>query len=71
MQKLNKLLLGVGLASLAGVASAELPSAATDAITAVQTDGLAMLSAGWPVLAAITGGFVVMKLFKRVINRAT
>lgn len=52
-------------------ASAALPTEATDAITAIQTDGTAMISAGWPVVVAIFGGLVIIKLFKKVLSRAT
>lgn len=71
MNRLQKFGAFVAISLTAGTASAELPSEATAAITAVQTDGLAMIAAGWPVLAALTGGFIVMKLFKRVANKAT
>jgi hypothetical protein len=59
---------GAGLAltfGLVGVAAAELPAAATTAITSIQTDGLAVIDAMWPVIAAIVVGFVIIKLFKR------
>lgn len=48
-----------------------LPTEATDAITAVQTDGQALIDAGWPVVVAITGGLILIKLFKKVILRTT
>jgi len=54
-----------------GSAFADLPSEATGAITAVQTDGLAMISAGWPVVAAITGGLILIKLFKKVMGKVS
>lgn len=50
---------------------AAVPAEATAAFTAVQTDGESMIGSGWPVLAAIVGGLVLMKLFKKVISRAT
>jgi len=52
-------------------ANAALPTAASDAITAVQTDGAAMITAGWPVAVAIVGGLVLIKLFKKVIGKVT
>lgn len=58
-------------AALTGVASAAVPAEATAAITGVQTDGLAMISAGWPVVAAITGAFVLIKVFKKIIGKVT
>lgn len=50
-------------------AQAALPTAATTALTDLQTDGLALIDAVWPVVAAITIGFVVIKLFKRGSNK--
>ncbi|MEY8216281.1 MAG: major coat protein [Colwellia sp.] len=61
----------VGLMALTGSASAAIPAEATTAITGVQTDGLAMISAGWPVVAAITGGLILIKLFKKVISKVS
>lgn len=52
-------------------AHAALPTAASDAITAVQTDGAAMITAGWPVAVAIVGGLVLIKLFKKVVGKVT
>jgi len=54
-----------------GSASAALPTEATAAITGVQTDGLAMITAGWPVVAAITGGLILIKLFKKVMGKVS
>jgi hypothetical protein len=52
-------------------AFAELPTAVTGAFTTVKTDGEAMIDAGWPILVAITGGIILMKLFKRVVGKST
>jgi hypothetical protein len=56
---------------LATNAQAVLPTEVTAAFTAVTTDGTGMISAGWPVLVAITGGLVLMGIFKKVISKAT
>lgn len=70
--KITQKFAAVAVLALASVsAHAELPAAATTALTAVQTDGLAMIDAGWPVLGAIVVGFVLMKLFKRVVSKAS
>jgi len=61
----------VSLLGLAAGANAALPTAASDAITAVQTDGAAMITAGWPVAVAIVGGLVLIKLFKKVVGKVT
>lgn len=57
---------GSAFAGISGV-----PAAASTAITSIQTDGLAMADLAWPVLAAIVGAGILMKLFKRFINKAT
>lgn len=51
-------------------AFAALPTEATDAFTALETDGLAMIAAGWPVVAAIVGGLILIGIFKRVASKA-
>ena len=61
----------VGSALAIGSASAEIPVEATTAITAVQTDGTAMIAAGWPVVAAIVGGLILIKLFKKVMGKVS
>lgn len=65
------MVVAVSIGGAFGMAHAELPTAAGTAITAVQTDGLALVDLAWPVLAAIVGAGIVMKLFKRFINKAT
>lgn len=52
-------------------AHAALPTAVTDAITAFQGDATALINAGWPLLVAVFGGMILMKLFKKVGNKAT
>lgn len=52
-------------------AQAALPTEVDAAFTAVQTDGLAMIAKGWPVVTAIVGGMILIKLFKKVANRST
>ncbi len=64
MLKKFMVVLAASMAVVTG-ASADLPTAATTAITTMQTDGLALIDAIWPVVAAITVGFVIIKLFKR------
>ena len=70
-QAKTKVIAVLGLSSLSGLANAALPTAATDAITSIQTDGVAMIDALWPVLVAILGGFTVMKLFRKGVNKTT
>lgn len=64
--------IGVGFVALTASAAslAELPSAATGAFTAVQTDALALIDLAWPVAVAVTGGFIILGLFKKAARRA-
>jgi len=63
--------IGAGLLALTASAHAELPTAVTGAFTTVQADAGDMLDAGWPLLVAITVGFVLMKLFRKVVSKAS
>lgn len=69
--KKARLALLAGLGASPFAASAALPAAATAAITAVQDDATAMVAAWWPVLAAVFGALLLMKLFKKAGNKAT
>lgn len=73
LRKVGQRFGAVASLALVGVGSAHaaLPTAATDAITAVQTDGAAMIAAGWPVAVAIVGGLILIKLFKKVVGKVT
>jgi len=73
MNRIKTLSLAVAaaLGLAAAPAMAVVPTEATDAMTAVATDGASMIAAGWPVLAGIVGGLVLMKIFKKVVGRAT
>ena len=62
-------IVAAGLGSSA--AFAELPAGATTAISQIQTDGLALIDAYWPVVTALTVGFILIKLFKKGANKAT
>lgn len=57
----------VGAAALAFVeqALAALPAEATAAFTTLSGNGTDILTALWPIVATLTGGFVLIKLFKR------
>lgn len=63
--------IGFLLLMAAGSASAALPAEVATTLTAVQTDGEALIALAWPVMGAIVGGFVIMKLFKRAVSKAT
>jgi hypothetical protein len=60
---------GAGALALAGQAQAALPASVTTAMTSIQTDGLALIDLAWPVVAALVGGFVLIKLFKRAASK--
>jgi len=62
-----------GLAALMGHvndAAAALPAAVGTSITAIQTDGEAIFALIFPVVAALLGLTIVIKLFKRFANKA-
>lgn len=54
-----------------GVANATLPTVIDTSIATLQTDALALIDKGWPLLIAIFGGMLFMRLFKRVGNKVT
>lgn len=58
-----------GASVVAVQAHAALPSAATDAFTTLQSDSSSLIEAAWPVVAAITVGFVLISLFKRAAGK--
>lgn len=65
-------LVAVALAATSMVAvqaHAELPAAATTAFTTLKGDAEALIVAAWPVVAAITVGFVLISLFKRAAGK--
>lgn len=53
-----------------GVAHAALPTEATAAFTTLGGNVTDIMTAVWPILAAVVGGFALMKLFKKGANRA-
>lgn len=61
MKNSKKICLGLGLTSVAGVASAAVPVAVTDAITAAGTDGATV---GAAVFVVIVGIFAIKILRK-------
>jgi hypothetical protein len=69
MRNVVALVTGLMVLMVAGEASAALPAAATTALTSLQTDGLALIDAAWPVIAAIVVGFIIIKLFKKAANK--
>lgn len=66
-----KMFLAVLLALVSGAAMAALPAEATTAFTTITGYATDIFAAIWPLLAFIVGGFVLIKLFKRGVNKAT
>lgn len=48
-----------------------LPAEVTSAFTQISTDYADLSELAWPVAVAVTGGFVLLKLFKKFANKAT
>jgi hypothetical protein len=67
LKKLAAYLLGLVALGLMTMQQAEaaLSAAISGTLTGIQTDGLALVDLVWPVVGAITGAFILFKLFKR------
>lgn len=64
---------GVGALTLVGgvsAAMAELPAGATTAFTSITADAGDLIDLAWPVAIAITGGIIVLGLFKKFAKKA-
>lgn len=55
----------------AGAAHAELPTEVTAAFTTMNSNVSDLSTPAWALLVTVTGGFVLMKLFKKFVNRAS
>ena len=51
-------------------AHAALPAEATAAFTAVSDNATSVLAAVWPIVGLVTGGFILIRLFKKGANKA-
>jgi hypothetical protein len=51
-------------------AHAALNAGVSTAFTALQTDGMALIDLAWPVVTAVTVGFIIIGLFKKAANKA-
>lgn len=66
MKNPHRGVLGLVLAFIASAgAHAALPTEAAAAFTAAQTNVTDILAVLWPIVASLTGGFLLIKLFKR------
>lgn len=68
LQMLKAALLAVML-TLSGLAAAALPPEVATSMTSVQTDAGNLFALAFPVIAAVVGLTIVVKLFKRFINK--
>jgi hypothetical protein len=48
---------------------AALDAGISTGISAIQTDALALVALVWPAVLAVTGAFIVFRLFKRSISK--
>lgn len=58
------------VALLPVLAHAALPAEATAAFTALSGNVTDVLAAVWPIVTLATGGFILVKLFKKGANKA-
>lgn len=72
MNTMKKSLLAVVclMSGLITSAHAALPTEATAAFSAISGNVTDVLAAMWPIVALATGGFVLVKLFKKGANKA-
>ena len=63
-------LTGAALLAFVNQAYAALPPEATSAFTTLSDNVADIFVAIWPIVAAVTGGFVLIKLFKKGANKA-
>ena len=55
----------------AGSAHAALPAEATAAFTGISDNFTALATVAWPVAGTVVGGMILLKLFKKMANKAT
>lgn len=69
---IQKSLLAVAvlMSGVIGSAHAALPTEATAAFSTISGNVTDVLAAMWPIVALATGGFVLVKLFKKGANKA-
>lgn len=72
MNKIQLKLVTASCLIIGSVASAHaaLPTEAAAAFTAISGNVTDVLAAMWPIVALATGGFVLVKLFKKGANKA-
>ncbi|TXH57761.1 MAG: phage coat protein [Desulfurellales bacterium] len=61
---------GASILGAVGSAHAALPTEATAAFTTISGNVTDVLAAMWPIVALATGGFILIKLFKKGANKS-
>ena len=69
MKKKVAILLGLSLSVACTPVFAALPAVVGTTLTEIQTDALAAIDLVWPVLLAVLGGFILIKIVKRASNK--
>nr|ELR5130736.1 hypothetical protein [Providencia rettgeri] len=59
----------IALPTAALAAESSIPKPAQDAITSIGDTATGMIDLAWPVIALVVGGFLAIKLFKKVSNK--
>ncbi|WP_272517397.1 major coat protein [Providencia sp. PROV179] len=59
----------IALPTAALAAESSIPQPAQDAITSIGETATGMIDLAWPVIALVVGGFLAIKLFKKVSNK--
>ncbi|EPJ8533722.1 major coat protein [Providencia rettgeri] len=59
----------VALPTAALAAESSIPKPAQDAITGIGDTALGMIDLAWPVIALVVGGFLAIRIFKKVSNK--
>lgn len=68
MKNLIKGFAGLTALFAAGAANAAVPAVIGTSLTVIQDDSLAVIDLMWPVVLAVAGGFVLIKIVKRLIS---
>ena len=65
MKRMGYVALAMLCVAFMGPVSAAVPAVVGTTLTEIQTDALAVIDLVWPVVLAIMGGFILIKLVKR------
>lgn len=69
MKKLFARLAVLAASVSTGAAFAALPGGVSSGLSTIQADGIELVNLIWPVIIALVGAAIVMKLFKRFVNK--